>query len=150
MESPKTYPICHKPYLSNFSTIFQKGADDINEVSRLKNDNFTETPRMQVHVRFRRNYTRTPAVPSRSTEVFDRKTRTSSGGFNFKKDCFYCGYVITDWEKKTKKSCDISCKKQEVIKAVHQAIFDKKNDEWSTKVKGHLAFVNDLRAKDTV
>ena len=58
--------------------------------------------------------------------------------------------IITDWEKKTKRSCNISCKKQEVIKVVHQAIFDKKNDEWSTKNKGHLVFVNDLRAKDTV
>ena len=44
MESPKICPICHEPCLSNFSTIFQKGADGINKASRLKNDNFTVTP----------------------------------------------------------------------------------------------------------
>ena len=44
MRSPKIFPICHKPCLSNFSTVFQKGTDGINEVSRTKNDNFTIKP----------------------------------------------------------------------------------------------------------
>ena len=51
-----------------------------------------------------------------------------TGGFNFRKDCFYCGYVITGREKKTKKPCYVSCKNREVDKAVHQAIFDRKYD----------------------
>ena len=59
MESPKIYPICSEPCLSNFSTIFQKGADGINEVSRLKNNNFSVTPEMHVPVICRRNCTRT-------------------------------------------------------------------------------------------
>ena len=42
MESPKICPICREPCLSNFSAIFQKGADNINEVSRLKNESFIE------------------------------------------------------------------------------------------------------------
>ena len=44
-------------------------------------------------------------------------------------------------EKKTKKSRNVSCKNQEVDKAVHQAIFDKKDDEWSIELKGHYTCV---------
>ena len=69
---------------------------------------------MHFHISCRKNYTRTLGVPSSSAEVFDRETRTSSGGFNFRKDCFYCGYLITEREKKTKKSCNVSCKNREI------------------------------------
>ena len=99
MESPKICPICREPYLSNFSTIFQKGTDFVNKVSRLKNDNFTVRPGMHVHVSCRKNYIRTPGVTSSSAEISYRKTRTSSGGFNFRKNCFYCGCVITEKRK---------------------------------------------------
>ena len=58
---------------------------------------------MHVHVSCRKNYIRTPGVPSSSAEVSYRKPRTSSGGFIFRKDCFYCGCVITERGKKTKK-----------------------------------------------
>ena len=44
-------------------------------------------------------------------------------------------------EKKTKKSRNVSCKNQEVDKAVHPAIFDKKDDEWSIELKGRYACV---------
>ena len=73
MKSPKIFPICCKPCLSNF-TIFQKGTDGIDEVSRQINDNFTVTPVMYVHVSCRKNYIRTPGVTSSSTEVSYRKT----------------------------------------------------------------------------
>ena len=63
MESPKIFPICREPCLCNFSTIFQKGDDSINEVSRLRNDNFTVTPGMSVQVSCRKNYEKTPGVP---------------------------------------------------------------------------------------
>ena len=62
------------------STIFQKGTDDINEVSRLKNDNFTVRPEMHVHACCRKNYISTPGVTSSSAEVSYKKTRTSPDG----------------------------------------------------------------------
>ena len=37
-----------------------------------------------------------------------------------------------------------------VDKAVHQAIFDSKDDEWSTEGEGRYACVNNLRAEDAV
>ena len=86
---------------------------------------------MHIHVSCRKNYIRTPGVPPTSAEVSYRKTSTLSGGFNFGKDYFYCGCVITEREKKTKKSCNASCKNREVDKAVQQTIFDRKYDEWS-------------------
>ena len=85
-----------------------------------------------------KNYTRTPGVTSGTAVVFDRKTRTSFGGFSFRKDCLYCGCFITVREKKTKKSFNVPCKNQEDDKAIHQAIFDRKDDEWSIEVKDPL------------
>ena len=100
MESPKICPICREPCLSNFSAIFQKGADNINEVSRLKNESFIVRPGMDVHVSCRRNYKRRPGVTSSSAKVSYRKTSTLSGAFDLRKDCFYCGCVITDRQKR--------------------------------------------------
>ena len=104
MESRKILSICREPHLSNFSTIFHRGAVDINGVSRLKNDNFTVTPEMHVHFRGRKNYTRKPGIPSSNAEVSERKKRALSGRFNSRKDCFYCGCVIIERKKKPKKS----------------------------------------------
>ena len=50
MESLKIYLICRNPCLSNLRTIFQRGADSINEISRIRNDNFTITPGMHDYV----------------------------------------------------------------------------------------------------
>ena len=113
------YPICREPCLSNFSTIFQKGTDGTNEVDKLENDNLTLTSGMHVHVSCRKNHIRTPGGPSSSAEDYYMKTRTLSGAFNIRKDCFYCGCVITERKRKTKKSCNVSHKKREVNKAVH-------------------------------
>ena len=81
MESPKICPICREPCLSNYSTIFKKGAGGINEVSRPENDNFTIRPGIHNHVSYRKNHIRTPGVPSSSTEVSYRKSRASFGRF---------------------------------------------------------------------
>ena len=90
-----------------------------------------------------KNYKRTPGVTSGIAVVFDRKTRTLSGGFSFRKDCLCCGCFMTVREKKTEKSCNVPYKNLEDDKAVHQAIFDSKDDEWSIEVKGPLTFVHD-------
>ena len=88
MEIPKICSISREPCFSNFSTIFQKGTDGINKVSRLKNDIFTVTSGMYVHVSCRTNYIRTPGVPSSSAEVSYRKTRTSSEGLTSERTVF--------------------------------------------------------------
>ena len=44
-------------------------------------------------------------------------------------------------EKKTKKSCNASCKNQKVDKAVHQAIYDREDGEWPIEVKGRYTYV---------
>ena len=133
------YLICREPCLSNFNRIFQKGTDGTNEVDKLENDNLTLRSGMHFHVTCSKNYIRTPGGPSSSAEDYYRKTRTLSGAFNIRKDCFYCGCVITEREWKTKKSCNISHKKREVNKAVHEGIFGKKDDEWSIEVKERYA-----------
>ena len=72
MGSSKICRICRKPCSSNFSTIFQKVVDGLDEVSALKSGNLTVTPAMQAHDIYRKNYTRTLGVHSNSTEVSDR------------------------------------------------------------------------------
>ena len=66
-------------------------------------------------------------------QVSYRKKNTSPGGFNFGKDFLYCVCLVTGREKKTKKSCEVSCNNWEVDKAVDQAIVDRKADGWSTE-----------------
>ena len=88
MKRPKICPVRREPCLSNFSTIFQKGTDGINEVSRLKNDNFTVRPAMHVHVCYRKNYIRTPGVSSSSAEVFYRKARLHLEGLKSERTIF--------------------------------------------------------------
>ena len=44
-------------------------------------------------------------------------------------------------QKKTKKSCNVSCKNQKVDKAVHQAIYDREDGEWPIEVKRRYAYV---------
>ena len=58
MESLKICLIRREPCLLNYSIIFQKGTDGINEVSRLRNDNFTVRPGMHVPVSCRKRYIR--------------------------------------------------------------------------------------------
>ena len=149
MESPKICLIYRKPCLSNFSTIFQKGADGINKVSRLKNVNFTVIPGMHVHVSFRKNYTRAPGVPSSSTEVSYRKTRTSSGGYSFRKDCFYRGCLITEKEKKTNNHVMSLVTTARLIRQSIKLSLTEKLIVCPLKLRRY-AFVNDLRAEDAV
>ena len=69
MGTHKICLICRQPCLLNFSVIFQKGADGISQVSRLKKCSFTVTTGMYIHFSC-------TLVPSSSKEIFDRKTRT--------------------------------------------------------------------------
>ena len=52
--------------------------------------------------------------------------------------CPYGVCVVTERERKTKKSCKVTCKNREVDKAVYQAIFDRKGDECLIDVKERL------------
>ena len=97
MESPMICPICCQ---ACFTTIFQKGADGINEVHSRKNNNFIIKSGMNVHVSCKRNYIRKPGVTSSGAEVSYRKPSTSSVEFDFRKDSFYCNCIITDREKR--------------------------------------------------
>ena len=120
MKRPKICPVRREPSLSNFSTIFQKGTDGINEVSRLKNDNFTVRPGMHVHVCYRKNYIRTPGVSPSSAEVFYRKARLHLDGLTSERTIFTV-VVLLQGEIKNEETCNASCKNREVDKAVHQA-----------------------------
>ena len=71
-------------------------------------------------------------------------------GFNFHKDCFFCGCTITEREKQSKKMCYVSCKNREVDKAIEISISDRNKDEWAMEVLGRLASINDLGAEDAM
>ena len=148
MEVLKICPICQEPCTSNFSTIYQKGADSINEASKLRKDNIRVTPGVHVHVTCRKNYTKIPTTSHTDSEI--RKTRSSSGVFILKEYCFLCGFQITPREKITGKAFSVKCRNREVDKSIQKAIINRQNDDWATEVQGRLAIIMALRAEGAV
>ena len=138
--------------MSDFQVLYEKGDKSINELCQLKNDQIRVAAGVHVHKECRRIYTkkRKSDTANSDTGIPNVNTRTSSGGFNFKTHCFYCGCMVTEREKNYKKCCLVSCKNREVDKAVEQTIRDRGNDEWSVEVKGRLASINDLHAEDAI
>ena len=147
--------ICHKSLASVEETVVlrQKGADGFNSWAKKKGHSLRVVPGTRLHKICRKNYTRESSRSSSSvTEEQEPRvsTRSSSGIFDFKHHCFYCGKQITEREKQLKKIHWVSCKNKEVDKAVLNAIEQRTNDEWALEVKGRLEFVNDLCTEDAL
>ena len=74
---------------------------------------------MHVQVSCRKNYTKTTRTPSSGAEVFDRRTRTLSGGFNLTKAAFTVVVLLERKKRKLRNRVNVSCNNQDVDKAVH-------------------------------
>ena len=120
----------------------QKGADGINNASKLKGSTLIIEAGTSVHKSCRRDYTKYPTVTASSSFAPDRnfennlkKTRSSTGGFNFKSDCFLCGQTVTTKEKLLKKFSYVLCKNKEVDISIKKAIVERDSDSWAMVVK---------------
>ena len=97
-----------------------------------------------VHKQCRLDYVRRPVFIGDDSSS-SKSLRSSSGDFNFRTHCFLCGNLVTDREKLTKKISYVSCKNVDNSKVIEE-----RKDDRSIAVKGRLAFVNDLRAEDSL
>ena len=98
---------------------------------------------MHVHVSCRNNYIKIPGVPSRKFLTGKQKVHPDS---LTSERTVLTLFVLLHREKRKLRNHVMSL----VDKAVHQAIFDSKDDEWSTEGKRRYACVNNLRAEDAV
>ena len=104
-----------------------------------------------MHTECRRKYTKPEKRdnPPKSDSA-KRLTRSSTGGFDFRLNCFLCARFVTGREKQSGKVHMVQCKNKEVDRAIADAILRRQNDEWSLEVKGRLEFVNDFRVDDAI
>ena len=92
MEDPnKSCAICNKHIVGgkDFCVIREKGANGINKASREKGDDLVVEAGATVHVVCRKNYLKRGNAKSNPDTTFQRGTCLSTGGFNFKEDCFF-------------------------------------------------------------
>ena len=80
----------------------QKGADGINSWAEKKGDILRVVAGVKVHKSCRKNYTRdTPSnLPQSNGSENRHSTRSSTGGFDFRRNCFLCGRVPTERESR--------------------------------------------------
>ena len=107
-----------------------------------------------MHVQCRQRYINKKDIALTNKPTVDRSsshgTRSSTGGFNFRTNCFLCGQIVTERQKRDGKSVNVACKHCEVDAAIIKAINLRNNDEWALVVNGRLDSVNELRAEDAI
>ena len=139
---------CKELCITDFPRLREQGANTINHASQIRQDIIIANPGDYVHKQCRLDYVRRPVFIGDDNSSSE-SLRSSSDDFNFRTHCFLCGNLVTDREKLTKKRSYISCKNKSVDNSISKVIEERK-DDWSIAVKGRLAFVNDLRAEDSL
>ena len=93
----KSCAICNEHIVAGkeFCVIREKGANVINKASREKADKLVVEAGANVHVVCQKNDLKRDNDKSNPDTIFQRGT---TGGFNFRKDCFLCGLTVTEWE----------------------------------------------------
>ena len=134
--------------------IHEKWAFGINKKSEDYGDSLNVAAGDIVHVKCRADYLK--CAPSNlqtnapSTSASSVRTRSSTGGFDFRKNCFLCGLSVTEREHNYGSICKVLCKEKEIDKAMLQVCKNRRDDAWAVEVKGRISSVNDLRAEDAM
>ena len=145
-------PICQKPLDDQEKVVLrEKRAAGINTWAEKKAHPLQVIAGTLVYTECRRKYTKPEKRDDPpKTDSAKRLTRSSTGGFDFRLNCFLCAWFVTDREIQSGKVHMVQCKNQEVDRAIADVVLRQQNDEWSLEVKGWLEFVNDLRAEDVI
>ena len=134
--------------------IGEKGAKGLNGKSQEYGDTLLVVTGDVIHVKCRADYVkRCPAHLQDNgcgATASTVKTRSSTGGFDFRKNCFICGVAVTVREMKNGQICNVQCKDREIDKAIFQICEERNDDEWALEVRGRISSVNDLRAEDAI
>ena len=98
----------------------QKGADGVNNIHVVVDD--------CVHKSCRKRYVNTAYVDNATMQGSTCSTRLSTGGFDFRSNCYLCGKAVTTRVKQNKEVVNVACKNKEVDKAIKDAIALRGND----------------------
>ena len=135
-------PVCQKPLGDQEKVVLrEKGAAGINTWAETKAHSLRVTAATLVHTECRRKYTK-PEKRDNPPKIDSAKrlTRSSTGRFDFRLNCFLCAQFITDRGKQSGKVHMVWCKNKEVDRAIADAILRRQNGQWSLEVKGRLEF----------
>ena len=133
------------------SVLGKKGCETINIYSSERNSSISVKPGQSVHRECRCVYCHPQTANSKvnSSPISTEHTylRSSVTSFNFRRDCFYCGESITDYDKKRKLvSCVMTKGAQDTILADCAS----RDDHWAECVRARITNVHDLPAADAM
>ena len=120
----------------------QKGCDGIEKASTARLSELRTVVGQTVHVKCRRDYTNPRSIESykkrtaHESEEVERHCLRSSGVFNYKTDCIFCG-CPDPYDGRKSEFILTPARSFELKKTILQAC-DRYNTEWVSTVKGHV------------
>ncbi|VDI60803.1 Hypothetical predicted protein, partial [Mytilus galloprovincialis] len=133
-------------------TLREKGARNINEFSKLRNDTKVAKSGDVVHQDCRRDYTNAKSVKQKEIELDYKTTENrvlrSQKQFNYRDNCLFCGQFADVKDKR--KGTDVFPVRTKDFQSNIEKICRERNDEWATHVLTRIVFVHDLHAADAV
>jgi hypothetical protein len=145
--------ICNEPISDGKSVVIrEKGAKNINECSKLRNDVISVEAGDTLHQQCRKEYTNQKAIKIKCRELNelsnpDRVLR-SKEQFNYKDNCLFCSQPANIDDKRRGpdsflvRTIDFQ---KNIIK-----ICQERKDSWATQVLARIQYAQDLHAADTV
>jgi hypothetical protein len=143
--------LCREP-LSNGKTtvtIREKGAKNINEYSKLRNDSLCVEPGQTLHQDCRREYTNMKSFKGAQQPKAESRVLRSKEQFTYKDNCLFCGQQASQTDT-SKRGIDVFPVRTKDFQINIEKICRERNDSWSTNVLSRIQFVQDLHAADTV
>ncbi|CAG2214599.1 unnamed protein product [Mytilus edulis] len=131
-------------------TLREKGARNINEFSKLRNDTKVAKSGDVVHQDCRRDYTNAKSVKQKELDYKTTENRVlrSQEQFNYRDNCLFCGQFADVKDKR--KGTDVFPVRTKDFQSNIEKICRERNDEWATHVLTRIVFVHDLHAADAV
>ena len=137
------------------SRLVKKGADGINNASAERGDTIIVMAGTRVHKSCRLNYINKKEIERHKRTKSDvlpakRTSRRSTGSFERKTDCLFCGNDIVT-SKRSADYDDFSCVRTETFVEKILAQCKTRSDEWAVTIQGRIEyFSGDLHAADSL
>ena len=131
----------------------EKGSENINAISRCRNEELNTKPSQTIHERCRvlyihPHYIQKDMLKRKSQITLDStpsKLR-SRQKFNFQNDCLFCGQNVVKQGTREKWHPVLTLEFQSTLLGVCK----RRNDDWARIIEGRIASVGDLHAADAV
>jgi 5'-3' exonuclease len=149
----KLCPLCKERFQDDGDVVEvrQKGADGINAASAQRGDDIVVAAGCKVHSGCRKRYINPHDIEnqqkkdSSSKLPLKRSARVSTGPFNSKSDCLFCGTRVDLG------GSDYSFVKTDTFARTIRECCESRSDDWSFTVKGRIEYYcGDLHAADCI